>query len=61
MLALALLLFPLDAHAYLDPRSGSMVLQLVMAGLAGGFVVAREVWKRITGRARSRKKDSRGA
>jgi hypothetical protein len=55
-LALATLaaLLPLEAHAYLDPKSGSMVLQLMIAGLAGSFVIGRDIWRRMTSRARSR-------
>jgi len=34
-------------HAYIDPGSGSYVLQLFVAGLLGGGVVVRIYWKRI--------------
>lgn len=33
--ALALVLAARPAHAYLDPASGSMMLQIVLGGLAG--------------------------
>lgn len=46
--------------AYLDPMSGSLILQAVIAGLLGGLVTMKRagltvrdacsrVWKRITG------------
>lgn len=35
------------AHAYLDPGNGSMLLQLLLGGVAGAAVVARLAWQRI--------------
>ena len=35
------------AEAYLDPASGSMMLQLVLAGAAGAAVALRLVWGRL--------------
>jgi len=35
--------------AYLDPGTGSFVIQLVLAGLLGIGVVARIYWKKIVG------------
>jgi hypothetical protein len=37
------------AHAYLDPASGSMLLQLVLGGAAGAAVVVKVLWQRIRG------------
>lgn len=34
---------------YLDPGFGSMVLQMVLAGLLGAGVIIRLFWKRIKG------------
>jgi hypothetical protein len=34
--------------AYLDPGTGSMVLQLLIGGLLGGAFVIKHQWKRIT-------------
>jgi hypothetical protein len=42
-----LLLQASQAHAYIDPASGSMMLQLVLGGLAGLAVAVRLMWKRI--------------
>ena len=36
------------ALAYLDPGSGSFILQLILAALLGGAFVVRSYWKRIT-------------
>jgi len=35
------------AHAYLDPGSGSMMLQLLLAGVAGVALAAKMFWRRI--------------
>lgn len=34
-------------HAYLDPGSGSFLLQLLLAALLGGLFVLRSYWSRI--------------
>ena len=34
--------------AYLDPGSGSMIAQAVVAGVAGAAVVGKVGWKRIS-------------
>jgi hypothetical protein len=36
-----------SAHAYLDPGTGSMILQLLLGGIAGAMVVGRLYWQRI--------------
>ena len=42
------LLGPLGAeHAYLDPGSGSILLQLLVAGALGALIVLRTSWGRI--------------
>ena len=38
---------PSDAHAYLDPGSGSAVLQILLAGVAGASVAIKFYWRRI--------------
>jgi len=40
-------LFPPPAHAYLDPGSGSMMVQLLLAGLAGVLVAIKLFWRRV--------------
>jgi len=34
-----------DAHAYLDPGSGSYVLQLILAGLLAASFSLKSLWK----------------
>ena len=36
-----------DAHAYLDPGTGSYVLQLVLAALLGAAFAVKVFWLRI--------------
>ena len=43
------LIAPSAAYAYLDPGSGSMLLQLVLGGLAGLAVIAKLYWHRLLG------------
>lgn len=47
-LALSLLFAP-SAWAYLDPASGSMILQLILGGVAGAAVAIKLYWHRILG------------
>ncbi len=35
------------AHAYIDPGTGSYILQIVIAGLVGAAFTLRLFWKRI--------------
>ena len=42
-----LFLFPCQAHAYLDPGTGSLILQGIIGGLAAGAVVAKIYWHRL--------------
>ena len=43
------LLFPADAYAYLDPGSGSLIFQTIVATLAGVAYGVRLYWSRIRG------------
>jgi hypothetical protein len=36
-----------NAHAYIDPGSGSMFLQLLLAGIAGAGVAIKLYWRRF--------------
>ena len=36
-----------DAHAYLDPGSGSYLLQLLIAGAVGGLFTVKTFWLQI--------------
>lgn len=37
------------AHAYLDPGTGSVLLQLLFGGVTGVVIVVRLYWQRIRG------------
>lgn len=47
----------MDAFAYLDPGSGSMILQILAGGVAAVAVTARLYWNRILKFLRIRKDD----
>ena len=53
----AALLLPAPAYAYLDPGSGSLVLQAMLAGAAGAAVVIKMYWKKLVSRFRGRRRD----
>jgi hypothetical protein len=44
--------------AYLDPGSGSMILQAIVGGAAAVAVVGKLYWRRFLGFLRIRKKES---
>lgn len=44
---LLLALLPSPAHAYLDPVSGSIILQVIAAGIFAGVVTTKRFWARI--------------
>lgn len=46
-IAIALLLFPQASHAYVDPGSGSMFLQLLLASLLGAMYTLKMYWRKI--------------
>lgn len=46
-LALAAILLALPADAYLDPGTGSIVVQGVIAAIAAGAVALKLYWKRL--------------
>ena len=41
--------FESSAWAYLDPGTGSMVLQLLLGGIAGVVVILKLYWSRFVG------------
>lgn len=51
-LALFSLLAPADAYAYLDPASGSILLQALAAGALAGLFMIKRFWAGITDAAR---------
>lgn len=52
-LLLLVTILDFDAHAYIDPGSGSVLLQLILGGIAGIGVVVKLYWGRIKDRYRS--------
>ncbi len=47
VLSLLILLMPSQAHAYLDPGTGSYVVQLLVGGLLGGLFALGMFWRRV--------------
>ena len=45
--AILVLASPLPAHAYIDPGTGSVLLQMILGGLAGLIVVLKIGWSRL--------------
>jgi hypothetical protein len=46
-LAVQLAIFSTAAHAYLDPGTGSILVQSLLAGIAGAAAVISLYWQRI--------------
>jgi hypothetical protein len=42
--------FPGTAHAYLDPATGSIVLQAVVGGVMGGLFLVKRYWRQLKAR-----------
>jgi hypothetical protein len=53
-----ILLAEAPAEAYLDPGAGSMLVQLVLGGVAGLAVVGKLLWHRLTVPFRKRDPDA---
>ena len=47
LLVLHLLLFPPPTYAYIDPGTGSYIVQVLIAGLLGVLISLRFYWARI--------------
>lgn len=52
-LTVAFLLAEARVDAYLDPGSGSMLVQLLLGGVAGAAVIIKLGWERFRGMFRS--------
>lgn len=48
---------PTTAHAYIDPNSGSLMLQAILGGIAGLALVVRLYWRKLMGFFGLRKSD----
>lgn len=47
VIALLLLCIPSSLFAYIDPGSGSYIIQVIIAALLGGAVAIKVFWQRI--------------
>jgi len=43
----ALMAFPSTSHAYLDPGSGSYIIQILIAGFVAGSFAIKVYWRKI--------------
>jgi len=48
----------LAAWAYLDPGTGSMVLQLLLGGIAGAVLIVKLYWRRFLNLFKGKSSDS---
>lgn len=44
---LLFLVMPMNAHAYLDPGTGSFIIQVVIGVLAGALVTLKIFWGKV--------------
>ena len=49
LLLLVFLCRPTPALAYLDPAAGSLILQVILGGVAGLMVLVKLYWRRLRG------------
>lgn len=49
LLSLSALAVPLNADAYLDPGTGSALVQVLVAAVMGAVFVAKSYWQKIVG------------
>lgn len=47
LLILAYLIYPQKAHAYIDPGTGSIIIQVLIAAFFGALFAVKMSWKRI--------------
>ncbi len=47
LLLISLTLYPENANAYLDPGSGSYILQILIGGFLAGLFVIKIAWTKI--------------
>lgn len=50
-------LTPVAAYAYIDPGTGSVILQALVAGILGSLFVIKTYWAKITAFFRKKDKD----
>ena len=49
LMMLVLISFPAHSHAYIDPGTGSFVIQMVVAAVLGAFFALKMYWRRLKG------------
>jgi len=59
--AVFLLVLPASAFAYVDPGTGSMIVQVVIAALVGGAVFLGAFWRKLFRRRRDEDDGPTGA
>ncbi len=47
LITLAILIFSTEAYAYIDPGTGSLLIQGLIAGIAAGLYTIKLYWYRI--------------
>lgn len=57
LVAIGLFAFEAPVHAYLDPGSGSMLLQILLGGFAAAGVIVKLYWNRLTSLFRRKEAD----
>ena len=57
VVVLLVLVAPRASHASLDPTSGSILLQVLLGGLAGAALAVKLFWHKILGLLGVRKRD----
>ncbi|MGD8384154.1 MAG: hypothetical protein PVF89_01985 [Lysobacterales bacterium] len=57
LIVTCLLIFGPDAHAYLDPGTGSMFLQVILGGIAAVGVAIKLYWHKLLAAFGLRKKE----
>lgn len=48
---------PSPAYAYIDPGAGSLFLQILLGGIAGGLLLLKTYWRRLVGKREPDKPD----
>ena len=59
LVAVLVAAFERPAHAYLDPGSGSMLMQVLLGGVAGVAVIVKLYWRGLLSFLRIRPRDDR--
>ncbi|MCH7937176.1 MAG: hypothetical protein IH994_08820 [Proteobacteria bacterium] len=47
LLLLLIAAFPFPAHAYLDPGTSGMIINLIIGAIAGGLVTLKIYWAKV--------------